>query len=68
MVGLGTANHACDWWFHEPLLRKQFQRMITSSAGNGGRSPEAAGDRPAPPPVEESGRRRRPSLRIAIHH
>ena len=67
MVGLGTANHACDWWFHEPLLRKQFQHMITSSAGNGAVRLKQLGIAPAPPPpVEESGRRR--PLRIAIHH
>tara|TARA_B100000787_G_scaffold168990_1_gene158974 strand:- start:575 stop:1486 length:912 start_codon:yes stop_codon:yes gene_type:complete len=34
MVGLGTANNICDWWFHEPMARKQFHRMITQFAGN----------------------------------
>ena len=54
MVGLGTANHACDWWFHEPLLRKQFQHMITSSAGNGAVRLKQRGCPPSAPPSPPS--------------
>ena len=35
MIGLRTANNTSDWWFLSPADRKQFQRMIASSAGNG---------------------------------